>query len=860
LSATGQYQQAPLQRSPRSNIWLTLLGFRSEQRGLAIAILLGPVIVPTLLIGVSLEINHQFKQERVLRAAVDRSYSERLQMQNVFSLMQDAETGARGFVITGQPPDLEPLQNAERKIGPALTKLEATMRSADSIDRTDPDLILKLRTLVTERLQLAENTVRTRQTEGSLGGIRAVAAGNGKRVMDEIRAVVAQMGDQQNHALARRIATFDRFKTDSERIVQAMFVSLCAILAIAYVLVLLQMRGRQILLNQARNAVARRTAILENAQDAIIIFKPSGTIESLNHAAETMFGNVRDALVRRDIAMLLDVPGDAGPVLDRLGVSGTLETGALREFTARRSSGETFPVEASLGLIPLPEGLRVIVSMRDISERRRIDAMKSEFISSVSHELRTPLTSIAGSLGLLIGGGGDLPDRTRRLLGIAYSNCQRLVRLINDLLDIEKIQSGKMEFNMAFHDMAELARHGVEAIAGMALEQDVQVVLTPTQTPLMIEGDSDRIAQVIANLLSNAVKFSPAHGEVTVTVDMPNPGRVSLSVRDRGPGVPLAFHDRIFSKFAQADSSDTRQKGGTGLGLAISKEIVERHGGSLGFDSTPGEGATFSVDLPAHAAAAAAKSPSQSTENGTRILLCEDDKDIAEVLRETLLLQGLNVTVVGGIAEAEAALAGPVPFKILLLDVRLPDGSGLDLLARLRADPITEHLPVLIISAEAGVGHAIDVIDWLQKPVDMDRLRHALDVTIAKGRASPVKVLHVEDDLDVRAIVADALGDHYKVTGVEGLASARHALRQATPDLVILDIGLADGSGIDLLPDLKLAGGRNIPVLIFSAESVDERAVADSVVAVLTKSKMSLDQLTQAVRSLANRQLAEKSE
>ena len=221
-----------------------------------------------------------------------------------------------------------------------------------------------------------------------------------------------------------------------------------------------------------------------------------------------------------------------------------------------------------------------------------------EFVATVSHELRTPLTSIAASLGLLAGGkGGALPAAASRLITIAHANTQRLVRLTNDILDIGKIDAGMMTFILAPVDLRAVAQQAIEANRAFANEHATSIRLVAGSASCVVRADADRLTQVVANLLSNAVKFSPPGAEVAVMIER-HGGMGRITVRDRGVGIPEEFKSRIFEKFAQADSSDTRQKGGTGLGLSIVQKIVAQHGGDVGFAAAPGGGTIFHVDIP----------------------------------------------------------------------------------------------------------------------------------------------------------------------------------------------------------------------------------------------------------------------
>ncbi|HBO0324798.1 TPA: PAS domain S-box protein [Pseudomonas aeruginosa] len=234
----------------------------------------------------------------------------------------------------------------------------------------------------------------------------------------------------------------------------------------------------------------------------------------------------------------------------------------------------------------------------DITQRKHLEQMKNEFVSTVSHELRTPLTSIAGSLGLINGEAlGPVPNAMREMLSIAQSNSQRLRKLIDDLLDMDKLLAGKMSFIPQQLDIDSFLAECVTSHQGFARQHDVQ--LTYTGGPVaQITADPMRLQQVLSNLLSNALKFSPAGSQVLLSAQALG-GQIRILVVDQGPGVPAEFVDRLFEKFSQADASDRRQKGGTGLGLAISKELMERMGGCIGFYPRPGGGSVFWVELPA---------------------------------------------------------------------------------------------------------------------------------------------------------------------------------------------------------------------------------------------------------------------
>lgn len=264
-----------------------------------------------------------------------------------------------------------------------------------------------------------------------------------------------------------------------------------------------------------------------------------------------------------------------------------------------RKDGSRYPVVLSGVVVHDGNGRKLIWSIvEDISERKRMEQIKDDFVATVSHELRTPLTALRGALALVSSGTlGPLPDVASEMVAVAEKNSQRLLLLINDLLDMEKLLVGKMVFDLQWHTLSALVKNALEENQPYARMYQVALNYIDRTPDAQTLVDSARLQQIMANLLSNAIKFSPSGGEVTV-VSEPQGEGLRISVTDHGPGISTEFQDRIFQKFSQADSSDARQRGGTGLGLAITRELVQNMGGTVWFESEPGKGARFFVDLP----------------------------------------------------------------------------------------------------------------------------------------------------------------------------------------------------------------------------------------------------------------------
>jgi len=592
---------------------------------------------------------------------------------------------------------------------------------------------------------------------------------------------------------------------------------------------------------------------VEACPNAMVMTDSTGRIILANTEAEQMFFYDRGELTGKPMEILVPEHLHAKYLENRASVARhqtPRRFGASSSLLGRRRDGTDFPIEVRLNPIQAHNGLLVLSSIVDISERVRTDRLKDEFVSTVSHELRTPLTSIAGSLGLLAGGAaGKLPEQAMRLIGIAQTNSQRLVRLINDILDIEKIESGQVVFNFRRIEIRALVEQVIEANRGYADGFGVRMLLKYGADTAEVYADSDRLAQVVTNLLSNAIKFSKRGGEVLIAIEKQGDA-VRISVRDRGPGIPADFRPRIFEKFAQADASDGRQKGGTGLGLSIVKQITTRLGGQIGFEDAAGGGTVFYVDLPGWRLMASRAIDVDRDSKDIRILLCEDDPDTAVAIREGLRPVGFSIDFAHSPDEAITS-ARQAPYSAIVVDLELPDGDGVGLIRRFREQPEFYRTPIVVMSKDRaweknGDASSLNVRDWIEKPVNIDYLAQILDGAVAREPNGRPHILHVDDDGDILDLVAEILRPTASVTSVASVEEGRRALLMGQFDLAVLDMNVGSASGLELIPALRRKDGAPIPVIIFSAYTADIDA-NPQVEANLNKAGASLDNLVAAV-------------
>jgi PAS domain S-box-containing protein len=374
---------------------------------------------------------------------------------------------------------------------------------------------------------------------------------------------------------------------------------------------------------QARDSLKRLSRqhelILNSAGEGIYGLNLQGKTTFINPAAARMLGYEIEVLLEQFMhPFLMHTQADGTPYAwEQSPIFATLYYGTIHHITSDRfgrRDGSSFAVEyVSTPIREQGKILGVVVIFKDITERQMVERMKDEFVSVVSHELRTPLTSIRAALGLLARGAlNTQPDKHQRMLEIASSNTNRLVRLVNDILDIERIRFGKVAMEMQVCDAAELMTQAVDVMQAMAEKAEIKLAVTPLSVPLQV--DPDRIIQTLTNLISNAIKFSPPHTTIQITAKLataqdqertPDPASrpsVQFQVTDQGRGIPSDKLETIFAEFQQLDASDSGHQGGTGLGLAICRSIIQQHGGQIWAESTLGAGSTFYFTLPVSAA------------------------------------------------------------------------------------------------------------------------------------------------------------------------------------------------------------------------------------------------------------------
>ncbi|MBD2628633.1 response regulator [Trichormus variabilis] len=616
-----------------------------------------------------------------------------------------------------------------------------------------------------------------------------------------------------------------------------------------------------------RISQTRFEGILGIADDAIISIDDNQEITLFNQGAEKIFGYLSPEVLGKKLDLLLPMrfaEKHRHHVVD-FGKSPhpARRMGERRELFGRRKDGTEFPAEASISKLDVDEKCVYTVILRDITERKQVERMKDEFVSVVSHELRTPLTSIHGSLGMLT--SGLLPtdsEQGKRLLQIATDSTERLVRLINDILDIERIESGKVKMEQETCNLEELIASAVNVMQPLAAKAEVS--LSISSLSVQVWADPDRIVQTLTNLLSNAIKFSPAGGMVWLIAQQQE-DQVLLTIKDQGRGIPSDKLDSIFERFQQVDSSDSRNHEGTGLGLAICKSIVQQHGGSIWVESVLNEGSSFYVTLPILVTPYGAESEQSATSEAIIInkhyplvLVCDDDAVIRAEL-QTLLVQGGYRVITAATGEDAIALAVVEHPDVILLDLLMPGMNGWETMAVLKERSDTHDIPIVICSVykpDKSNPNA-DFVDWLSKPVEAISLLHSLRQVVAEP-SRKVRILIVEDDNDLADLLATLFERHdietfLAKTGREAI----HLSQKVNPDLLILDLILPEIDGFTVVDWLKQHNQLcQIPVVVYSAKDLDEserHRLKLGHTEFLTKGRVTTHEFEQRVMSLLQR-------
>ncbi len=660
-------------------------------------------------------------------------------------------------------------------------------------------------------------------------------------------------------------------------------------------------------------------SLLESNIDALMTTDPRGIITDVNKQTEALTGCTRDELIGAPFKNYFTEPGRA-----EAGIHRVLNEGRVTnyELTARARDGTLTVV--SYNATTFHDRDRklqgVFGAARDMTELKRFEQtlqqknielegasrMKSEFLANMSHELRTPLNAIIGFSEVLKDGlMGEMTEQQRGFIGDIFGSGKHLLSLINDILDLSKVEAGKMTLDLEPVQVSSLFANSLSIIREKAAARRIRLSMDASELG-SIQVDTRKVKQIVYNLLSNAVKFTVEGGHVTLRARRVAREEVSLSsgawtartfplpadsefaefleigVTDSGIGISPEGLDRLFMPFSQIDSGLARRFEGTGLGLAMVKLLAELHGGAVSVESAVGEGSRFTVWLPLRTAAASSVALSEppaalddtSSSGVMRIsappgptvaLVVEDDIKSAELIRVQLEAEGFKVLHATS-AEAALRIAEQQPLSLITLDIMLPDMDGWEFLSRIKQVPALARIPVVIISivADHNKGFALGAAAIMQKPISRQELYESLVelglFPLARGKS--LKVLVVDDDPKAVELVAvRVLGMASTVLRAYGGQQAIETARAELPDLIVLDLMMPEVNGFDVVEALTLRSDTaRIPILVVTAKNItaeDRVRLNGSVLSILEKGALEPERFaTEVRRAMSGRQAA----
>jgi PAS domain S-box-containing protein len=642
-------------------------------------------------------------------------------------------------------------------------------------------------------------------------------------------------------------------------------------------------------------------SLLESNIDALMTTDPRGIITDLNKQMEALTGCTRDELIGAPFKNYFTDPSRA-----EAGVNQVLNEGKVTnyELTARARNGTLTVV--SYNATTFHDRDRVLqgvfASARDVTELKLFEQrlqeknreleeasrMKSEFLANMSHELRTPLNAIIGFSEVLVDGLlGEMTDQQRGFIGDIFSSGKHLLSLINDILDLSKVEAGKMTLDLEPVQVSTLFTNSLSIIREKAAARDIRLVMDVPEELGSIRGDARKVKQIVYNLLSNAVKFTSEHGEVTLRatrVPRAEVGQISessmgrsfpladnefteflkISVTDTGMGISPEGLERLYAPFSQMDSGLSRKFEGTGLGLAMVKLLADLHGGAVAVESEVGKGSCFTVWLPFRPLEAKVLTPTKSMTalpvealpGSLTALVVEDDYKSADLIRVQLQAEGFTV-LHASTAEMALVLAARQPLALITLDIRLPNMDGWEFLIQMKQTPALKHIPVVIISivADPARGFALGAAAVMQKPISRQELYEALVglglFPLAQDKA--LKILVVDDDPKaVELIAVRMLSMASTVLRAYGGREAIDAARRELPDLIVLDLMMPEVSGFDVVSALQENPDTvGIPILVVTAKTItaeDRQRLNGYVMAIMEKANFDRERFIAEVR------------
>lgn len=647
---------------------------------------------------------------------------------------------------------------------------------------------------------------------------RWVEMGERDRAYRSALSVPLIVGDEVLGALLLLHAEPGHFREEHRRLVETAAVQVAHAINNAKLYSLIREQTEQMggMLKAQRVEAAKSEAILEGVADGVMVTDSEGNVILFNAAAERILELPREDALGRATREMLGLYGSQAHDWMEMVTEWEEEPESYEEgdYLATRLDIEDRVVSVHLAPVFMGQELLGTVSVfRDITAEVEAEQAKVEFVSMVSHELRTPMTSIKGYVDmLLLGTAGGVTEEQKEFLSVIKSNVERLRTLVNELLDISRIESGRIMFSPQETQVEKVIDRVILSMKGRAREKELDLRSDiPSDLPA-VHADADRVVQILTNLIGNACNYTPRGGEVVVCAHHHN-SDVQISVRDTGIGISPEDQAKIFDRFFRADNPVVQDATGTGLGLSIVESLVAMHDGQIWVESEPGEGSTFTFTLPTQKA-------KMAEQNKIKVLIVEDDADVAQLMKMQLADDGREVLIARS-GEAALETAQVEEPDLITLDILLPDMDGFDVLETLKSDPVTKEIPVIIVSIvpdRRQDGLRLGAVDYVTKPIDEQRLLGAMQKALVRRGT----VLVVDDDEDTASFLCEILqARDFNTRSVTQGQQVLQLAREIQPTLILLDLHLPDVDGAVVLRWLKEEPEtQEIPVIVITGSAI----------------------------------------
>lgn len=814
-------------------------------------------------------------------AKTDLSLKTLVQLEKLMSDLKDAETGQRGYLLTGKPSYLKPYDKAQESIIKDLREL-SSLAGNDVEMRSQ---IQSLGSLVYSKLDELRQTTELKSHGNSAAARKIVNTDSGKKLMDDIRVNLNVMTTHMNAVLNEQNATVTKTSSQTAFSTAALAVSIAASVVIMVCLLMHQSAQRKAAEEAIRSSEEKFRTLISSVLDyAIIMLDTNGNVVTWNDGAERLKGYTQEEIIGKHFSCFYQ-PSDIDKNLPTKLLKEAIEQGSCENFGWRvRKDGSQFyanvvirPTKDSAGTLKGFSKVTRDITERHVSEERLLQTkqelevlnrelslardqaqaaskFKSEFVANMSHEIRTPMNGIVGMCNVLL--RTKLDESQSQYARAIQSAADALLTVINDILDFSKIEAGRIELEIHEFDIASMVEGVCEILAVQAKTKRLSLLsYVDVAIPRLLRGDAERLRQVLLNLASNAIKFSES-GEIVVKAEIDsmqeNMINIVFSVTDYGIGLTQEEQQKLFQPFVQADGSISRKFGGTGLGLSISKSLVELMGGTIGVRSKKGEGSTFWFKVPLEARGVKGWAGTHEALKNVRVLIIDDEPNAREILQKYVQSWGMQCSTAFSASDAveklHTASVDDTPYKVAIVDLVMPEKNGIEMAKEILNDQILNRTDLILLTAFDTPGLGAQAIDmgfkaFITKPVRQSQLLDCLTDVVCKDTifnkeisTSPNEtqleqprselILVVEDhpiNQRVAQLYLEELG--FTVDIANNGKEALNALSLRKYSLVFMDCQMPEMDGLlatKIIRKRELSTGAHVTIVAMTAHAMKE--------------------------------------